>query len=37
MLGIVQGVGNREASGLVDSVMYGLVDSFKGSWGASVQ
>ena len=34
MLGLVQGVafsGNREAPGLVDSIIYGLVDSFRGS------
>ena len=40
MLGIVQGVafsGNREALDLVDSITYGLVDSFRGSGGASVQ
>lgn len=39
MLGIVQGAalsGNREASGLIDCIIYGLVDNFRGSCGASV-
>ena len=38
ILGIVQAAdlsGNR-ASGLVDRIIYGLVDNFRGSWGASV-